>query len=181
CTIVNEMHYLRNAHDKYYGKEIYKYSTRIILNVDQLKTLEDVVSKKLKDKAENRDLDIHPNIAYILKRWKLLGAKEEEINNVISRIIQNEDKLINFISSCMFVPRNNCIFENKIEFDISLVEEFMNLEEVESSMKKFDFSGDLWGMNEREKLIVKHFLVNVENAKKSNEKPLIGTIKQEHF
>lgn len=166
CTIVNEVHHLRIAHEKYYGKEAYTHIKRIILDLDQLKMLEDIVKEKIKNKADSGDLDKHREVIYILKRWRLLEADEKLISSVISRIVESDDKLINFISNCMSQPHSNCIFDNTVDcINISFITEFVDIEKVESRMRKINLSGDLESMSEREKRVVKLFLANIKDAK----------------
>jgi hypothetical protein len=145
---------------------------KFVLNSDQLKELEDMSKNKIKIWVEKGRLDEYRDIRFILYQWKQWGADSEDINYLISKILENDSKLINFISDCISMSISSRVtdYVSKTHYSIAFsnVEEFMNLDEVEHRLKEISSSGVLEGRTEREKNAVKLFLDGVKNAKKSN-------------
>ena len=142
---------------------------KLVLNSAQLDILENIAKVKIKIWDEKGRLDGYRDIRPILYQWKKWGADKEDIDNVISRILESYSKLINFVSD--FLSRSfsslvtDLVSKTHYSMELSNVEEFVNLYTIECRLKEISSSGTLEDRSEREKRAVKLFLDNIENAK----------------
>jgi predicted KAP-like P-loop ATPase len=142
---------------------------KLVLNSAQLDILENIAKVKIKIWDEKGRLDGYRDIRSILYQWKKGGADKEDIDNVISRILESDSKLINFVSD--FLSRSfsslvtDLVSKTHYSMELSNVEEFVNLYTIECRLKEISSSGTLEDRSEREKRAVKLFLDNIENAK----------------
>jgi len=145
---------------------------KLELDSAQLDALENIAKDKIKIWDKKGRLDGYRDIRFILYQWKKWGVENEDIDNVISRILQDDSKLINFISD--FVSRRvggpitDLVSTTHYSIELRHVEEFVNLDKVEPRIKEIYLSGFLEGRTEREIRTVKLFLDTFGNVRKSD-------------
>lgn len=137
---------------------------KLILNSDQLKALTDIAKKKIEILAKKGKLEESIEIPYILYMWEQWGAEKKDIDNVISRILTCDSKLINFLSYCVHMRVSSCVTDYVSDTHYSInfkeIEKFMDLTSVESKIKKICSSGGLENRTEREIRAITLFLEN---------------------
>ncbi len=137
---------------------------KLVLNSDQLRILTDIVKKKIETLAKKGKLDESIEIPYILYMWEQWGAEKKDIDNVISRILTCDSKLINFLSYCVSMRVSSCVTDYVSDTHYSInfkeIEKFMDLTSVESKIKKICSSRGLEGRKERETRAITLFLDN---------------------
>jgi predicted KAP-like P-loop ATPase len=168
-TFVWEVDCLDELHGRYRHKETKTSEEDLIISSKQLDELESLACNKIKSWDEEGRLEKHKKILPILQIWKQWREDETEIESVIKKIIECDNNLINFISNCISPVHSMSIndYVGKTSWNISFkaIEDFIDLNVVESRLKDINASGKLETMNDKEKLAVKLFLENIDEYK----------------
>ncbi len=164
-TIVNEVSVQDQQHGRYGSKETQEPEEKLTVNSEQLEELEKLACKRIESWAEDGRLAKHRHLPFILFRWKEWG-QQERINDFVSKMIKNEDGLIDFITSFLSksASRGMSDYVAKIHWRIDLksVGEFVNLTEVEARIRKIFSSSDFEQLDDRKKLAIRTFLDTID-------------------
>jgi len=172
AILVEELSYLLLLRERDFNPESYIPIEKLIINPNNLEKLEDIVREKINNAARTGGLDTNRNIINILFRWKLLGAEKKDIDDVISRIMASDDKLIGLITNCSLPPVDSMVdYTDAYNAHImTFIKEFMDLEKVEYRVNEIYFSKRMKYKSIREKKVVKLFLDNIKGEKKIDKK-----------
>lgn len=164
-TIVHEIGVQDQGHAKYGSKETPQPKDEMTVNKEQLEKLEKFACGKIESWAKDGQLKKHKHLPSILFRWKEWGQRNE-INNFVNNMIKTDDGLIDFITSFLSKSTIHGLsdYTAKIDWRINIknVEEFVDLKEVESRIRKILSSSDFKELDERKKLAIKTFLDTID-------------------
>ena len=164
-TIVHEIGVQDQGHAKYGSKETPQPKDEMTVNKEQLEKLEKFACGKIEGWAKDGRLKKHKHLPSILFRWREWGQRNE-INNFVNNMIKTDDGLIDFIASFLSKSTIHGLsdYTAKIDWRINIknVEEFVDLKEVESRIRKILSSSDFKELDERKKLAIKTFLDTID-------------------
>ena len=164
-TIVHEIGVQDQGHAKYGSKETPQPKDEMTVNKEQLEKLEKFACGKIESWAKDGQLKKHKHLPSILFRWKEWGQRNE-INNFVHNMIKTDDGLIDFITSFLSKSTIHGLsdYTAKIDWRINIknVEEFVDLKEVESRIRKILSSSDFKELDERKKLAIKTFIDTID-------------------
>ena len=164
-TIVHEIGVQDQGHAKYGSKETPQPKDEMTVNKEQLEKLEKFACGKIEGWAKDGRLKKHKHLPSILFRWREWGQRNE-INNFVNNMIKTDDGLIDFITSFLSKSTIHGLsdYTAKIDWRINIknVEEFVDLKEVESRIRKILSSSDFKELDERKKLAIKTFLDTID-------------------
>lgn len=162
-TIVNEVSVQGQQHGKYDQNKEPTPEEKQTVSPVQLEELEKLACNKIEIWAEDGRLSKHIHLPYILFRWKRWGNKEQ-INKFVNFMIQDDDGLINFITSFLSKTKSRCMSDYviKINWQIPLesIKEFVDLKLIEPRIRNIFSSSKFKQLddNDKRKQAIKIFL-----------------------
>ena len=156
-TIVHEVYVQRSQHGKD-GHEHPKPEEKRTVSSEQLKELEKLACDKIKNWSEDGRLAKSGYSLDILYMWKELG-QEDDVNVFVNNMIRNDDGLIDFIT--IFLSESVSAETSYWHINLKSVEEFADLKEIESRLKKIHSSPDFEHLDDQKKLAIKTFLSTI--------------------
>jgi Predicted P-loop ATPase len=170
-AFVWEIDFQDELHGKYHYKEAKTPEEDLTLSADHLDLLEKLACDKIKTWAENGKLESHPKIVPILEEWKQWGGDKKSIENVIEKVIKDDNNLVNFVSNCISRSYSHSINDyvgiTTWRISFGLLEDFVDLSVIESRMNEIKTLNKFETMNDIEKLAVKLFFDNINNYKRN--------------
>jgi len=162
-TVVREVYVQRSQHGKD-GHEHPKPEEKRTVSSEQLKELEKLACDKIKNWARDGRLAQSGYSQSILYLWKECG-QDDEINVFVKNMIQNDGGLIDFIT--IFLSESVSAETSYWHINLKSVEEFANLKEIESRLKKIHSSPDFEHLDDKNKLAIKTFVSAIDEKGRS--------------
>lgn len=168
-TFVWEIDYQDELQGRYNYKKANDSEKVFTISPEQLDTLEKLVCTKIETWADQGKLKSHPKVVPILQTWKQWGADQGNIDSVIEEIIECDDCLINFLSNCISPHYSHCVTdyvgETTWRIHFGLIEDFIDLNVIETRLNDINFLNKVENMTDMEKLAIELFLENIEKYK----------------
>ncbi|MBI2471547.1 MAG: AAA family ATPase [Planctomycetes bacterium] len=172
-TVVNEVSVQGQQHGKYDPNKEPTPEEKQTVAPMQLEQLEKLACNKIEIWAENGRLSKHIHLPYILFRWKRWGNKEQ-INEFVDFMIQDDDGLINFITSFLSKTKSHGMSDYviKINWQIPLesIKEFVDLKRIEPRIRNIFSSSGFKELddNDKRKLAIKTFIDTIDGKIENN-------------
>ncbi|MHC1622972.1 MAG: hypothetical protein ACXQTR_00070 [Candidatus Methanospirareceae archaeon] len=157
-TIVDMVYVQHSQHGKD-GSEHPKTEEKRTVSSEQLKELEKLACDKIKNWAGDGRLAKSGYSLDILYGWKEWG-QEDEVNVFVNNMIRNDDGLIDFITS--FLSESASAETSYWHINLKSVEEFVDLKEIESRLKKIHSSSDFEHLDDQKKLAIETFVSAID-------------------
>jgi len=157
-TIVHEVYMQRSQHGKD-GQEHPMPEEKRTVSSDQLKELEKLACDKIKNWAGDGRLAKSGYSLDILYMWKECG-QEDEVNIFVNNMIRNDAGLIDFINC--FLSESASAGTSYWHINLKSVEEFADLKEIESRLKKIHSSSDFEHLDDQKKRAIETFVSAID-------------------
>ena len=160
-TIVNEIGVQCQQHGKYGFKEKPEPPENTTVNFDQLDELVQLAQKKIEEWAESGKLAEHNHLLSILFMWRRWNDPDH-VGDYVQSLIKDDNGLIGFIKHFLSDIRSHGMsdYVESVSWRINLesVETFVELDEVDTRLRKIQSKPQYNDLEEKEKLAIKTFL-----------------------
>ena len=160
-TIVHEIGVQCQQHGKYGFEEKSEPPENMTVNTDQLDELVKLALKKIEEWAKNGKLAEHNHLLPILFMWRR-WSDPDHASDFVKSLIKDDKGLIGFIKHFLSDIRSHGMsdYVERVSWRINLesVETFVNLDEVDTRLRKIQSNPRYNDLEDKEKLAIKTFL-----------------------
>ena len=164
-TMIHEVSVQGQQHGKYSSNGRPEPEEKLTVNADQLEELEKLVCKKIEAWAEDGRLAKNENLSGILSSWRRWG-NSEHVSSFVNEMIQDDDGLINFITSFLSTVKSQDIgsYVGTIHWRINLksIGNFVDVKEIEPRIRNIAFTSKFEKLDDRNKLAINTFLDTID-------------------
>ena len=141
---------------------VYEVLQQTSLPTSQLKTLQNIVIKKIEQWAHENRLIEHPHLPEILFAWKTWGAKRNNTNFIV-KLVKTDENLIKFILAFLRTSvnefRKDITRKPEWQQDLDKIAQFIPLEQIEPRIAEiFKDSSRFRSLRERKQVAILIFL-----------------------
>lgn len=162
-TITSEVAVQGRQHGKYDQTKKSKPEEELTVNATQLEELEKLAYDKIESWANDGRLSKHTHLLSVLYDWRRWG-RQEQINKFVNRMIEDDDGLIDFITSFLSKSKvhgmSDYVYRTEWKINLKSIEEFVNLKQIEPRIRNIFSSSKFKQLddNDKKKQAIKIFL-----------------------
>ena len=162
-TITSEVAVQGQQHGKYDQTKKSKPEEELTVNATQLEELEKLAYDKIESWANDGRLSKHTYLLSVLYDWRRWG-RQEQINKFVNRMIEDDDGLIDFITSFLSKSKvhgmSDYVYRTEWKINLKSIEEFVNLKQIEPRIRNIFSSSKFKQLddNDKRKQAIKIFL-----------------------
>lgn len=164
-TMVHEVGVQGQQHGEYDAKGKPEPKERLTVNAEQLEKLKKLVCKKIEVWARDGRLAESKNLPNILFSWQEWGTLER-VNKFVNEMIQDDDGLINFITSFLSAVKSRGLesYVGTIHWriDLKFIGRFVNVKEIEPRIRNIASTSNFKKLDDRKKLAINTFLDTID-------------------
>ena len=162
--IVYEVSLETSRHGKYEPDRAWP-EERLLVNAEQLETLEQLACEKIKAWASDGRLSKHPKLFLLLLRWKRWGVPED-VDTFVHDLVAEDEGLIDFISSFLSPIKtyglSDYVYNLSWRIPLKNIEEFVDLNQIEPRVRALSSSAEIERYDDKKKLAIRKFLDTID-------------------